>query len=138
MGHASVNASSHDTTRPGARSRLTSDNGFTLVELLVVMAIIGTLAAIAAYSFANTRGKSVESACKTDYKSVDLAMEAYKTKTGSYPTQTQLQDGSTILKSYPSGNGYEFTVSGGTITVSGTKVQGTSTTYPGIKACTKK
>lgn len=127
-------------SRSRAWSSRHPEEGFTLVEMLVVVAILGILGGIAFFSFGGVRGRSVESACKTDYKSIDLAMEAYRTKTGSYPTLAQLKDGSsTILKSYPDETkGYVFGVSGSSITVSGSKVQGTSAAYSGVNACTKK
>ena len=101
------------------------DEGFTLIELLIVIVILGILAAIVVFAIGSTRGDAISSSCKTDYKSIELASEAYNTKTGSFPTQTQLSDGTTtLLKSYPSSSDYGFTYSGGVITVTGTKVTG--------------
>lgn len=115
--------------------RCRGDGGFTLIELLTVIAIIAILSAIAVFSFRGIRGKSSEAACRSDYKSIELAMEAYYTKSGSYPTLAQLKDGSTtILKAFPTSTGYAFTTSGSTITVSGSTVVG----GVGLTGCNKK
>ena len=105
------------------RLRNELDAGFTLIELLIVIVILGILAAIVVFAIGSTRGDAVSSSCKTDYKSIELAMEAFYTKNGSYPTQTQLGDGtSTLLKAFPSSSDYGFTTSSNVITVTGTKV----------------
>lgn len=61
------------------------EQGFTLVELLVTISIIGVLAAIATFGVQGIRGKSVKSACVSDVRSVQLAIDTYKNKYGDYP-----------------------------------------------------
>src|SRR4051812_17492324 len=51
--------------------------GFSLIELLVVMVIIGILAAIAIPSFLAQRDKGYAAGIKTDLKSAAIAEEAY-------------------------------------------------------------
>ena len=59
--------------------------GFTLVELLVVMLILGILAAVAIPSFMNQRGKAVDAAAKTIVRTAETAMETFATDhNGSY------------------------------------------------------
>ncbi|MEW6067190.1 MAG: prepilin-type N-terminal cleavage/methylation domain-containing protein [Nitrospirota bacterium] len=59
--------------------------GFTLVELLVVVAIIGILAAIAIPQFAAYRTKAYNSAAESDVRNVKTNMEAYYADYQVYP-----------------------------------------------------
>ncbi len=61
-----------------------SDEGFTLVELLVVIIIIGILAAIAIPVFLNQRKKGYQASMKSDLRTVANEMETYFTDTQTY------------------------------------------------------
>ena len=65
------------TTRPGASQR--EDSGFTLVELLVVVIIIGVLAAIAIPVFLNQRQKGYDAHAQSDLRNMANAEETYLT-----------------------------------------------------------
>jgi prepilin-type N-terminal cleavage/methylation domain-containing protein len=52
------------------------ESGFTLVELLVVIVILGILAAIVVFSVRGINDKGEESACKTDVNMLTTAQEA--------------------------------------------------------------
>ncbi len=58
---------------------------FTLIELLIVVAIIGILAAIAIPNFQNARIRSKVSAVKADLSALRTALEIYRLDAGSYP-----------------------------------------------------
>lgn len=59
--------------------------GFTLVEILVVIAIIGLLSAIVLASLNTTRAKGRDAARMVDVKSLKTAMEFYYDDHKSYP-----------------------------------------------------
>jgi type IV pilus assembly protein PilA len=64
------------------RERSNGEGGFTLVELLVVMLILGLLAAIAIPSFFNQREKAKDADAKASVRTAETAMETYATDNG--------------------------------------------------------
>ena len=53
------------------------DEGFTLIELMIVIAIIGILAAIAIPQFSAYRKRSYNSAAQSDVRNIATTQEAY-------------------------------------------------------------
>ncbi len=70
------------------RSRLAADDGFTLVEILVVILIIGILAAIALPTFLDQRHKAQDTEAKTAVSTAAKAMEAWNTENAGYAGAT--------------------------------------------------
>jgi type II secretion system protein G len=62
-----------------------NQKGFTLIELMIVIAIIGILAAIAIPQFASYRKKAYNSAALSDLKTAKTSLEAYYADTQEYP-----------------------------------------------------
>jgi prepilin-type N-terminal cleavage/methylation domain-containing protein len=55
----------------------TQDKGFTLVELLIVIVILGILATVTVFAVRGITERGQANACETDKKTFETAIEAY-------------------------------------------------------------
>jgi prepilin-type N-terminal cleavage/methylation domain-containing protein len=65
-------------------SRASRPSGFTIIELLVVLLIIGVLASIAIPKFRGVKTKTNVTTMKTDLRNLVTAQEAYLASAGTY------------------------------------------------------
>lgn len=69
----------------GQLSTVNCNQGFSLIELLVVISIIGVLVSFGSVSWTNAQQKARDARRKADLKSVQQAMELYFQANGKYP-----------------------------------------------------
>jgi len=100
------------------------NDGFTLVEILIVIVIIGLLAAIAIPQFITYRNQAIDAQLKSDLKNAAVAIESYFTKKSVYPASlTEIEgygfhptDGVTLTLTIVTPSNYSITAAkpGGT------------------------
>ena len=107
----------------------TKNQGFTIVELLIVVVVIAILAAITIISYAGITARANESAVKLQASNFQKKAEAYNAEVGNYPLTTGNLNGDTT-KSYYFDTTYvniSATTSQNTTNLSSSNTNGTKT-----------
>lgn|SRR5262245_42847261 len=113
--------SSNHTLMPAAA-------GMTLLELLVVIAVVGILAAIAIQQFQLHRARAVDASMRSDLKNAAMAMESYYGEFLEYPNTTS----SILLVGYRNTSGVTLTItvtSPSTFTLNAARVNGSQPSF---------
>jgi general secretion pathway protein G len=71
------------------RRRRPNEDGFTLVELMVVIVIIAILATVVAFNVLPSGDKARAVRAQADIKTIEGALDMYKLQNGAYPTTAQ-------------------------------------------------
>jgi prepilin-type N-terminal cleavage/methylation domain-containing protein len=98
------------------------ERGFTLIELLIVIVILGILAGIVLFAVGGVTDRGNVAACKSDRKTIEVAVEAYRAKNGVYPPNlapSLTTDPNQFLRPDPSLSGMTKTGDGYTINYAG-------------------
>jgi general secretion pathway protein G len=90
---------SHSEMKSSAKGRQrAAEAGFTLVELLVVLAILGLLAAVATPQVMRYLGKAKTDTAKLQVHNLAATLDLFRIDIGRYPTQ---EEGLQVLVSRP-------------------------------------
>lgn len=95
--HGSNRTSYTHPTHLAARRRQ-PDRGFTLVELLIVIVILGILATVTVFAVRGVTDKGTENGEAADLRTLRTAVEAYYVDHRANPTEQELVDGGYITE----------------------------------------
>jgi prepilin-type N-terminal cleavage/methylation domain-containing protein len=84
------------------------DGGFTLVELLIVIVVLGVLSGIVLFGLGRFRSDANAAACQADVSAVTAAADAYQAVTGNYPREMPDLTVGQYLMSAPGSGSYTF------------------------------
>ena len=71
--------------KKGSALRRGSERGFSLIELLITIAIVAILAGLLLPSLARGKGAARAAACRSNLRQVHLSLSMYVSEFGAYP-----------------------------------------------------
>lgn len=86
-----------------------SNSAFTIVELLVVIVVIGVLAAITVVVYTGITSRATAVSLQSDLENASKLLKLDQVTNGSFPTSLTLANGGKGVPS-SSGNSYQYTV----------------------------
>ncbi len=106
-------------------SQFSTPLGFSLIELIVVIAIIGVLSTLGMANYLNVKTKARDSIRKSDFAQLRSALELYRSDQGAYPASPLpgcgsplTGGGATYIQKVPcdpsSASSYSYTTTGTT------------------------
>ena len=90
-------------------TRTSSDGGFTLIELMIVIVVLGLVAATVLFAASGVSDRGTASVCKANLKQIEGAEEAYFSQFASYTTIPDLVS-RRLLREAPASSDYSFAV----------------------------
>jgi prepilin-type N-terminal cleavage/methylation domain-containing protein len=130
---------------PGIKLRMTleeTDEGFTLLEVLIVIVVLGILAAVVIFALGGITSKGAVASCQADGTTVQVALAAFNQQnpglsagiTSTSLTSTATTYAGPYIQSWPSNSAhYTYTLVGGVLKLAiGT---GAPNTYTGPGMC---
>ena len=91
---------------------LSTRRGFTIIELLIVIVVIGILAAITVVAYTGIQSKAADVVLKSDLKQAQTQLELDRIYNNSYPATKEAANGNKGLPASPDTN-YEYTLTSG-------------------------
>ena len=82
-------------------SRKRNYTGFTIVELLIVIVVIGILAAIAAVAFGTVQSRARDSERASEIASLQKALDLFHAENGRFPTIVEIRNNPAQLLNVP-------------------------------------
>src|SRR5690242_9062274 len=87
-----------------------TEQGFTLMELLIVIVVMAVISGIAVFALSGTTASALVAACKADASTVEAAADAYHSQVGQWPAGPGDLAASGYLRSTPSSSHYSISV----------------------------
>ena len=114
---------------------LKDQKGFTIVELLIVIVVIGILAAITIVAYNGIQNRSKGTAAQSAGTTLDKKAESYNAVNGQYPTQTGVITGTGTQNSVTTSSSSEwYSAPGGAFTTTAGTAASASGVWSGLAA----